>query len=105
MIYVRKPEKVEAAQWTGENIGEVLALSSLVGYSHTTDTLHVGFDIVPVGNYVVCERKGFVYQMRPEDFHKRFRKPGVAHRDSKTGRFISKTDVTNNPDTTTTETA
>lgn len=104
MIYVSRPEKVEAVQWTGENIDEVLALSSLVSYSHTTDTLYVGFNVIPVGNYVIRASRGFVYQMRPEDFRKRFRKPGVVHRDSKTGRFTNKAKTTENPGTTTTET-
>lgn len=104
MIYVSRPEKVEAVQWTGENIGEVLALSSLVSYNHTTGTLQIGFNRVPVGNYVIRHSESFVYSMHPEDFHKSFRKPGVVHRDSKTGRFTSKAKTTENPEGTTTET-
>ena len=105
MIYVSRPEKVEAAQWTGENVGEVLALSHLIGYSHTSGNLYIGLDKVPVDNYVVLGRRGIPYSLPPEDFHKRFRKPGVAYRDSKTGRFINKTKATENPDTATAETA
>lgn len=103
MIYVSRPEKVEAVQWTGENIDEVLALSHLVGYSHVTSTLYVGFDVVPVGNYVIRNSDSFAYQMHPKDFNKRFRKPGVVHRDSKTGRFTSKAKTAENPEGTTTE--
>ena len=103
MIYVRRPEKVEAVQWTGENIDEVLALSSLVSYNHTTGTLQIGYS-VPVGSYVIRNNEGLVYSVPPKEFNRLYRKPGVVHRDSKTGKFTSKAKTAENPEGTTTET-
>lgn len=71
----KKPVEVEAVQWTGENLEEIIKfcgkyLSFIKGDSQTfmyTQTLK-GFHRVSLGEYIIKDIKGEFYPCKPDIF-------------------------------------
>ena len=57
----RKPIELDAVQWTGDNLAEVLEVLGSVGQAYA--------DLSVVGDWIVKDENGFVHRRANERFH------------------------------------
>ena len=83
MKYRNKLFVIEAIQWTGKNVGEMLAFAGTAvrdiyqvpggTYSMTLNTPPIGKTHISVGDYIIkCIEDGSIYPYNPDVFEKNF---------------------------------
>lgn len=74
MKYIKKPVVIEAVQWTGDNIQEILDFADDV--VQTTPSLLIetleGTMRASIGDYIIKGVSGEFYPCKPDIFHKTY---------------------------------
>lgn len=76
MKFRTKPCEIEAVQWTGENLTEILRFANTQNIDITSGVLIIktleGYMKASVGDYIIRGLRGEYYPCKPDIFHKKY---------------------------------
>ena len=76
MRYKTKPCEIEAVQWTGENLTEILRFANTQNIDITSGVLIIktleGDMVASTGDYIIRGLRGEYYPCKPDVFQKKY---------------------------------
>lgn len=76
MRYKTKPCEIEAVQWTGENLTEILRFANTQNIDITSGVLIIktleGNMVASTGDYIIRGLRGEYYPCKPDVFHAKY---------------------------------
>jgi hypothetical protein len=76
MRYKTKPCEIEAVQWTGENLTEILRFANTQNIDITSGVLIIktleGDMVASTGDYIIRGLRGEYYPCKPDVFHAKY---------------------------------
>lgn len=76
--YIKKPVEIEAIQWNGENLNEIVMFTNMHNLQYGESKLKIktleGNMIASIGDYIVKGIKGEFYPCKPDIFEQTYDK-------------------------------
>lgn len=76
--YIKKPVEIEAIQWNGENLNEIVMFTNMHNLQYGESKLKIktleGNIIASIGDYIVKGIKGEFYPCKPDIFEQTYDK-------------------------------